>query len=493
MASIVDLHLHTQASDGRLSPTELVNLLAARGVKVAAISDHDTTEGLAEAYQAVAAHPDLQLIPAIELSADSDDPAEEIHILGYYLQYGDEEFQDILRHFRRGRLERGRAMVERLAELGLPVAWERVQEIAGDGAVGRPHIALALVEQGYFQEPKEAFAEYLGNGGLAYVDRRKMSAEQAVQMLAKVGAPAVLGPSLHPGRPGTFGSPHCRAESRGPGRNGSALRRISAGTGSPLAGNCPAAGFDPLRRAAITTPWAIAANVCPAPMGRRWNRWSGWRNWPPNWRRPRPVSGGAAMFPELAILYLYSYFIGAAPTAYLLARLVKGIDLRQYGSGNLGGSNLLRQAGKKGLIPALVFDFCFKGVSPTILALSLLPPGTPWPLLLAAPLLALAGNNWSVFLRGQGGRGILVVCGMLFSLVPILFALALLLYLAGWRLTRSSGVWVLIALAALPLLALLPLPMLTAGWPALFGALSGTAAAGQLELSAAQPFCGKLV
>ncbi len=194
------------------------------------------------------------------------------------------------------------------------------------------------------------------------------------------------------------------------------------------------------------------------------------------------------MFPELAILYLYSYFIGAAPTAYLLARLVKGIDLRQYGSGNLGGSNLLRQAGKKGLIPALVFDFCFKGVSPTVLAFSLLPPGTPWPLLLAAPLLALAGNNWSVFLRGQGGRGILVVCGMLFSLVPVLFALALLLYLAGWRLTRSSGVWVLIALAALPLLALLPLPILTAGWPAMFGAISGMAAAGTPALSAASPF-----
>lgn len=192
MAAIVDLHLHTRASDGRLSPTELVNLLAARGVKVAAISDHDTTEGLAEAYQAAAAHPDLQLIPAIELSADSDDPAEEIHILGYYLHYEDGNFQDILRRFRGGRLERGRAMVERLAELGLPVAWERVQEIAGDGAVGRPHIALALVEQGHFKEPKEAFAEYLGNGGLAYVERRKMTAEQAVQMLAEVGAPAVL-------------------------------------------------------------------------------------------------------------------------------------------------------------------------------------------------------------------------------------------------------------------------------------------------------------
>ena len=192
MAATVDLHLHTRASDGRLSPTELVDLVAARGVKVAAISDHDTTEGLAEAYRAVAAHPDLELIPAIELSADTDTPSEEAHILGYYLQYEDREFQDILGGFRLGRLERGRAMVERLAELGLPVEWERVQEIAGDGAVGRPHIALALVEQGYFKEPKEAFAEYLGNRGLAYVERRKMTPEQAVAMLAKVGAPAVL-------------------------------------------------------------------------------------------------------------------------------------------------------------------------------------------------------------------------------------------------------------------------------------------------------------
>ena len=192
MGASIDLHLHTRASDGRLSPTELVNLVVERGVKVAAISDHDTTEGLAEAYQAAAAHPGLQLIPAIELSADTDVPSEGVHILGYYLQYEDKEFQDILNRFRLGRLDRGQAMVERLVELGLPVEWERVQEIAGDGAVGRPHIALALVERGYFKEPREAFDEYLGNGGLAYVERRKMSPEEAVQMLAKVGAPAVL-------------------------------------------------------------------------------------------------------------------------------------------------------------------------------------------------------------------------------------------------------------------------------------------------------------
>ena len=190
MGAIVDLHLHTLASDGRLSPTDLVNLVANKGLKIVAISDHDTTEGLAEAYQAAAAFPDLQIIPAIELSTDI--PGDEIHMLGYFLQYEDEEFQAILRRFRAGRVERGRAMVEKLAALGKPVEWERVQAIAGDGSVGRPHIALAMVEAGYFKEPKEAFYEYLGRNGLAYAERQKMTPTEGVEMLARVGGSAVL-------------------------------------------------------------------------------------------------------------------------------------------------------------------------------------------------------------------------------------------------------------------------------------------------------------
>lgn len=190
MDGIVDLHLHTLASDGRLSPTELVNMVAAKGVKVAAISDHDTTEGIAEARQAALAHTGLEIIPAIELSTDI--PGDEIHMLGYFLQYEDEEFQAILTRFREGRLERGRLMVERLESLGKPVDWERVQEIAGDGSVGRPHIALAMVERGYFKEPKEAFYDYLGRNGLAYVERKKMTPEEGVEMLARVGGSAVL-------------------------------------------------------------------------------------------------------------------------------------------------------------------------------------------------------------------------------------------------------------------------------------------------------------
>ena len=190
MDGLVDLHLHTLASDGRLTPTELVNLIASKGVTVAAISDHDTTDGIAEAVQAASAHPNLEIIPAIELSTDI--PGDEIHMLGYFLQFEDEEFQGILRRFREGRVERGRMMVEKLAALGKPVDWERVKAFAGDGSVGRPHIALAMVEAGYFKEPKEAFYEYLGRNGLAYAEREKMTPEEGVEMLARVGGSAVL-------------------------------------------------------------------------------------------------------------------------------------------------------------------------------------------------------------------------------------------------------------------------------------------------------------
>lgn len=190
MAITVDLHLHTLASDGRLSPTELVQMLAARGLKTVSISDHDTTEGLAEAFQAAEQFPDLRIIPGIELSTDI--PGDEVHMLGYFLQYENDEFQAVLRHFRAGRVERGRLMVEKLAGLGMEIEWERVQEFAGDGSVGRPHVALALVDKGYFKEPREAFVEHLCRNGLAYVEREKMTPEAGVNLLAKVGGVAVL-------------------------------------------------------------------------------------------------------------------------------------------------------------------------------------------------------------------------------------------------------------------------------------------------------------
>ena len=190
MAATIDLHLHTLASDGRLTSTELIQMVAKNGLKTISVTDHDSTEGLAEAYEAAKEFPDLRIIPGIEMSADI--PGDEVHVLGYFLDYHDEEFQAQLTEFRMGRVGRAQVMVEKLEALGKPVEWERVMHFAGDGTVGRPHIALAMVEAGYFKEPKEAFEEYLGNDGLAYYDRPKLAPAAGVEMIKKVGGVPVL-------------------------------------------------------------------------------------------------------------------------------------------------------------------------------------------------------------------------------------------------------------------------------------------------------------
>ena len=190
MTANIDLHLHTLASDGRLTPTELIRLAAKLGLKTIAVTDHDSTEGLAEAYEAAKEFPELRIIPGIEMSADI--PGDEVHVLGYFLDYQDEQFQATLSEFRTGRVGRAQIMVEKLKDLGKPVDWERVLHFAADGSVGRPHIALAMVEAGYFKEPKEAFDEYLGNGGLAYYDRPKLNPIESVEMIQRVGGVPVL-------------------------------------------------------------------------------------------------------------------------------------------------------------------------------------------------------------------------------------------------------------------------------------------------------------
>lgn len=190
MSAVVDLHLHTLASDGRLSPTELVRLAASQGLKTIAVTDHDTTDGLAEAFEAAKGFPGLRIIPGIELSADV--PGDEVHVLGYFINPEDAELQAELVRFREGRVDRAKRMVEKLGQLGIHVEWERVQHFAGDGAVGRPHIAMALVEAGYCQEPKDAFPEYLGRNGLAYVERVKLTPAEAVGMIQRAGGAAVL-------------------------------------------------------------------------------------------------------------------------------------------------------------------------------------------------------------------------------------------------------------------------------------------------------------
>ena len=138
--------------------------MARQGLRTVAITDHDTTDGLAEACEAAKEFPGLRIVPGIELSADV--PGDEVHVLGYFIDPEDSVLQEELLRFRQGRLDRAKTMVEKLGQLGIKLDWERVQHFAGDGAVGRPHIALAMVDAGYCSEPKDAFPEYLGRNGL---------------------------------------------------------------------------------------------------------------------------------------------------------------------------------------------------------------------------------------------------------------------------------------------------------------------------------------
>jgi predicted metal-dependent phosphoesterase TrpH len=169
-ASRVDLHLHTTVSDGRLTPRELLRRAHANGVRVLAVTDHDNTDGLPDAQDEAAAL-GLELIPGIELSTDLGSIG--VHVLGYFLRWEDPSLQARLAPMRDDRLWRAQRMVERLGALGYPIAWERVLEIAGEGVVGRPHIAQALLEAGHVQTMAEAFDRFIGRNGPAYVERVK--------------------------------------------------------------------------------------------------------------------------------------------------------------------------------------------------------------------------------------------------------------------------------------------------------------------------------
>jgi len=193
-----DLQLHSTASDGSDTPSEVVRRAARKGYSAIALTDHDTTEGVAEAA-AKAASLGLELIPACELST-LDDSDRQIDILAYGIDVGDEEFQATLNTIRSGRLGRAYLMVQRLNELGHAVSWERVQAIAGGENIGRPHVARAMVEAGVVPKVKDAFtAEFILDGGRCYVQRVKITPAEAIDQIHRAGGVAV---AAHPGRTG---------------------------------------------------------------------------------------------------------------------------------------------------------------------------------------------------------------------------------------------------------------------------------------------------
>lgn len=187
---VVDLHVHSTASDGKFSPEEVVRKAAKVGIRYLALADHDSVDGIGPALQAARAFPRMRILPCVEISTDV--PAGEVHVLGFFIDYTDENLKATLKKFRESRLNRGEKMVRKLGTLGVHIRWERVKEIAGSGAVGRPHIAQAMLEKGYIKNMREAFQKYIGREGPAYVEREKMTPVEAVGQVLKYGGLPVL-------------------------------------------------------------------------------------------------------------------------------------------------------------------------------------------------------------------------------------------------------------------------------------------------------------
>ena len=190
----VDLHLHTTASDGRLSPAELVQLALNQGLHIIAVTDHDTVNGIVPALSAAQASPSLKVIPGVEISTDI--PRGEVHILGYFIEYTDPELLSVLERMRDSRRLRANRIIEKLADMDIHVDMEHVQKLAGTGSIGRPHIAQAMLDSGYITSFGEAFDKYIGRNGPAYAEREKLTPEESVQLIVKSkGLPVLAHPA----------------------------------------------------------------------------------------------------------------------------------------------------------------------------------------------------------------------------------------------------------------------------------------------------------
>jgi 3',5'-nucleoside bisphosphate phosphatase len=190
----IDLHSHSVYSDGTFTPSELITLAADRGLDAVALTDHDTTAGLPEA-QAAATVAGVELVPGVEFSTVRQ--GDGVHVLAYFMDMEHPEFAAELRRLQDDRFDRGERMVAKLQELGYPITFERVREIAKGGNIIRPHVAQALVEAGVVPTIKEAFSdELIGSGGRAYVEKHALHPLQAVELIHRAGGVCVL---AHPG------------------------------------------------------------------------------------------------------------------------------------------------------------------------------------------------------------------------------------------------------------------------------------------------------
>ncbi len=195
--AFVDLHAHTIFSDGLFTPEQLVVEAQRRGLAAVGVADHDAVGGI-ERAQAAGRQVGIEVVPAVELSCTV--AGVDLHMLGYYIDYEDPDLAAFVKNIRTYRAERGRLMVEKLQELGIKVTMDQVRSLAKDAAIGRPHVAQALIDVGAVPNMEEAFRRYIGYEGPAYVPKKKLSPQEGVDFIKSYGGVAVVA------HPGTYGN-----------------------------------------------------------------------------------------------------------------------------------------------------------------------------------------------------------------------------------------------------------------------------------------------
>lgn len=196
---MIDLHAHTTASDGTMSPNDLVILAKKHGIEAIAITDHDTVEGIPEAL-AAGEREGIEVIPGFELSVEHNPGS--MHILGLLIDHENEQLNESLREIQASRATRNPKIIEKLNEFGLNVSMEEVEKISGGGQLGRPHIAAALIKKRYVRTVQEAFDKYLKKGASAYFERQRLTRGETVDMIHGAGGLVII---AHPGTLGVNG------------------------------------------------------------------------------------------------------------------------------------------------------------------------------------------------------------------------------------------------------------------------------------------------
>lgn len=188
MSGIIDLHVHTTASDGSLTPSELIRHACSKGLVAIAITDHDTINGLQEAVEE-GKDTGIEVIRGVEIGVEF---TPEMHLLGYFKNEPGTKLQTVLNELREKRYERNPKIIRKLNEMGMDITYENVLEEAQGSVVGRPHIASVMVRKGYVGGIADAFSQYLAFGKPAFVKKDKLQPEEGIRVIIEAGGVPVL-------------------------------------------------------------------------------------------------------------------------------------------------------------------------------------------------------------------------------------------------------------------------------------------------------------